>query len=175
MNDIASVRKRKSKFLDDESNINVNLNGEGSGNYSKQDLDTISNQSGELEQRLEDMEPIERLKRNIARAEELKLMIHNDVDRKFIPMKSKWKKIRIQLRNRLRELTKMGVSLEEYKEHDIFPEKSYSRPGSYELIEACKMGDVILAKKLLTENPYIIYDYDHVSLAIKCYFQSILC
>lgn len=131
-----------------------------------QDMDSHSKHSNE-EENLLAMDPIDRLKRNIQRAEDLKLMIRNDVDRRFIPTKSKWKKIRTLLRIKLKELNKIGVSLEDYMENEIFPSKSYSRPGSYELIEACKMGDIVLAKKLLTEDPFIIYDYDHVSFRKK--------
>jgi len=61
----------------------------------------------------------------------------------------------------------MGVTLKDYAANNIFPTKSYSRPGSYALIEACKMGDILGAKKLLIEDPFLIYDFDHVRARVE--------
>jgi hypothetical protein len=84
-----------------------------------------------------------------------------------VPKKSKWKNLRIQLRKRLEILGKMEIKLSDYVKNDVFPTKSYSRPGSYELIEACKMGDITTAKSLLIDNPFLVHDYDHVRIVLK--------
>ncbi len=43
------------------------------------------------------------------------------------------------------------------------PTKPYDRPGSHKFINAAKSGDLETIKRMLKQNRYFVYDYDHIS------------
>ena len=163
----AFKRYQRSELTENNNNFSIQ------GKFLLSDQD-FSKEGSEMNNEGEGKkEPIDTLIEMIDQAKELKSKIRNDLIKKEIPQHEKFKRLRRLLRQKLIELGKMGLSLEEYQKHEIFPKKPFLRPGSYELIEAAKMDDLDTLKKILADNPYLVYDYDHVSPQNSKKFQNL--
>jgi len=56
----------------------------------------------------------------------------------------------------------------------VFSTVAYEKPGSKELIEACKIGDMQKLKKIFKNYPkYIVYDFDNVKLEKKLFLRRL--
>lgn len=117
-------------------------------------------------------EPLEKLKEGIKMARDLKEYIKNDMKTTHIDQQKRYKRVRKKLREKLLEIRRMGLTLEEFKTKDIYPRKPFSRPLSYELIKAAKMDELDMVKVCVKENPWIVFDYDHVAYLLLLFSRS---
>lgn len=85
---------------------------------------------------------MEKLKNKIEEARNKRKNIDREIRDEFGCAKEKFKVIRTKLKKVLFAIDTIGLSFEEYKYERVFPEYSYSRLNSYDLIEACKMGEL---------------------------------
>jgi len=60
-------------------------------------------------------------------------------------------------------LKKMKISCHDIFDKNIFPAVAYARPGAKTLIEAAKVWDLNKAKQLLSENKFLLYDFDFIN------------
>ncbi|CAD8202988.1 unnamed protein product [Paramecium pentaurelia] len=79
-----------------------------------------------------------------------------------IPLKHKYKTIRASLIQYLRHLEKLKLTTKEFLSHKVFPSKPFEHSQSKHFFQLCKQGQDQQIIKLLDDNKYLVYEYDHL-------------
>ncbi|CAK84764.1 unnamed protein product (macronuclear) [Paramecium tetraurelia] len=79
-----------------------------------------------------------------------------------IPLKHKYKAIRASLIQYLRHLEKLKLTTKEFLSHQVFPSKPFEHSASKHFFQLCKQGQNQEIIKLLDDNKYLVYEYDHL-------------
>ena len=74
----------------------------------------------------------------------------------------KKKRILRLLLDRLKKLSKLGISIEELMEDNPFPTQAFQREDSRKFIDYARKGDKYKMRALIKICKYYVYEYDHV-------------
>jgi len=120
--------------------------------------------SSKLQDRVTVPNPLYSVRMKMDKEQEIKRLLKKgkDIHREGA-LKNTGKKLIKLLIIRLAKIKELKLTLRDVFSHKVFSTEAYQKPGSKELIDACKSANMQKLTKLFETYPrYIVYDFDHV-------------